>query len=356
VAQKIRLTHGKALRDDPVRTLRAVRQALGFDFTLATETAASITEAAPLLHTISSERVRDEVVKLLQTAVPHEGLQQMAQLGLLAEVLPEIAALADVSQSAPHHEPVLAHTISVMRWLMQVEKVILHQTETADPPLGPAQEKLAPFVPQLLDHLMRSVDGGMNGQILLRFGALFHDVGKAGTKTEENGRIRFLGHDKVGAAIASRCLRQLAFSNEAINHVKQIVTGHMRPLWLVENQGGKPTRRAVYRYFRDIKTAGLDVALLALADHLATYDGPGDEEQWHNLVDLVAALFDYYFQQYTEVVAPPPLLDGRQLMKALHLKPGPEVGRLLRLIEEAQAAGDITTAEEVILFAQRSRQ
>jgi len=160
----------------------------------------------------------------------------------------------------------------------------------------------------------------------------------------------------VGAAVASRRLRQLAFSNEAIGHVKQIVTGHMRPLWLVENQGGRPTRRAVYRYFRDIKTAGLDVALLALADHLATYDGVGDDEQWGNLVGLVAALFDYYFHQYKEVVAPPPLLDGHQLITALHLEPGPEVGRLLRLIEEAQAAGKITTAEEAILFAQRSVQ
>jgi hypothetical protein len=154
--------------------------------------------------------------------------------------------------------------------------------------------------------------------------------------------------------VASHRLQQLAFSNEAVSHVKQIVTGHMRPLWLVENQGSQPTRRAVYRYFRDIKTAGLDVALLSLADHLATYAGAGDDEQWPNLVSLVAALFDYYFHQYNEVVAPLPFLDGHQLMSALHLEPGPEVGRLLRLIEEAQAAGKITTAKEAILLARRS--
>jgi putative nucleotidyltransferase with HDIG domain len=355
-ARQIRLTHAGALQDDPVRALRAVRQALSFDFVLTAETAAAISEAVPLLAAISPERVRDELVKLLETTVPHEALQQMQQLGLLPEVLPEIAKLAEVAQSPPHHEPVLAHTISVLRWLVQVEKAILPETETADPSFRIVQDRLAPFATVLSKHLARQVDGGISGRTLLRLGALFHDAGKGETAMEEGGRIRFLGHDKVGAAVASRRLRQLAFSKAATGHVKQIVTGHMRPLWLVENQGSRPTRRAVYRYFRDIKTAGLDVALLAVADHLATYAGAGDEEQWSNLVSLVAALFDYYFHQYKEVVAPPPLLDGNQLISALHLEPGPEIGRLLRLIEEAQAAGKVTTAEEAILLAQGSVQ
>ncbi|MCB8944166.1 MAG: HDIG domain-containing protein [Ardenticatenaceae bacterium] len=355
-ARQLRLTHDEALQDDPVRTLRALRQVIAFDLTLDEDTAVAITQAAPLIHTTSPERIRDELLKLLRTAVPAKALHLLQQHGLLAQVLPEIAALADLAQSPPHHEPVLAHTISVLRWLVQVEKAIQPESETADPPLTLLQQKLAPYTAPLAEHLARSVDGGVSGLDLLRWSAVFHDVGKAETRTEENGRIRFLGHDKVGASIAARRLRRLAFSNEAINHIKQTVTGHMRPLWLVENQGDKPSRRAVYRFFRDIKTAGLDVALLALADHLATYDGPGDEQQWHNLVGLVAALCDFFFQQYTEVVAPPPLLDGRQLMTALQLEPGPEIGRLLRLLEEAQAVGDITTPEEALLFAQRSRQ
>ena len=353
-AQLIRLTHDSALQDDPVRALRAVRQAISFGFTLHEATAVAISQAAPLIHTTSPERVRDELLKLLATAVPHQALNLMQQHGLLSQVLPEIAALADIAQSAPHHEPVLAHTISVLRWLVQVENAITQEVVAS--PLTLIQDKLDPYLPALAEHLARSVDGGVKGLDLLRLSAVFHDVGKSQTQTEADGRIRFLGHDKVGAAIASRRLRQLALSNEAINHVKQTVTGHMRPLWLADNQGGKPSRRAVYRYFRDIKTAGLDVALLSLADHLATYNGVGDEEQWHNLVGLVAALCDYYFQQYTEVVAPPPLLSGHQLMEALHLEPGPEIGRLLRLLEEAQAAGDIATPEEALLFAQRSRQ
>ena len=354
VAQHIRLTHDAALHDDPVRALRAVRQAISLDFSLAETTAVAIHQAAPLLHTISPERIRDELLKLLGTAVPHQAIHLLQQHSLLPYLLPQIAALADIAQSPPHHESVLVHTLSVLRWMVQVEKAV--EPAAAVVPLDYLQEKLASHAAALSKHLARPVDGGLRGLDLLRLSAVFHDVGKSQTQTEANGRIRFLGHDKVGASMAARRLRQLALSNEAINHVKQTITGHMRPLWLVENQGNRPTRRAVYRYFRDIKTAGLDVALLSLADHLATYDGAGDEAQWHNLVDLIVALCDYYFQQYTDVVAPPPLLSGHQLMSALQLEPGPEIGRLLRLLEEAQAAGDIATPEEALLFAQRSRQ
>jgi hypothetical protein len=129
----------------------------------------------------------------------------------------------------------------------------------------------------------------------------------------------------------------------------------MRPLLLVDAQGARPSRRAVYRFFRDIGAAGLDVGLLALADHLATYDGPGPETAWRNLIEMVGALYHFYFEKYDETVSPPPLLDGHRLMDALDLSPGPEVGRLLRLIEEAQAAGQLTSEAEAIAFARRRR-
>jgi putative nucleotidyltransferase with HDIG domain len=209
----------------------------------------------------------------------------------------------------------------------------------------------------LTAHLERDVDGGLDGRTLLRLGALFHDAGKAETQTiEANGRIRFLGHDKVGARLAARRLRRLSLSNEAVHHVQRIVAGHMRPLLLVQAQGDRPTRRAVYRFFRDIGSAGLDIGLLALADHLATHRGATDDTQWTDLLSLVTELYHHYFERQSETVSPLLLLDGRELMAALRLEPGPEVGRLLRLIEEAQAAGEVTTPEEAIQFAQRSRQ
>ncbi len=116
-AGQLRLTHPNALQQDPVRALRAVRLSLSLGFTLLPETAMTVSAAASLLPQTSIERVRDELIKLLETAVPDQSVALLHQLGLLPHVLPEIAALAEVTQSPPHHEAVLPHTINVLRWL-----------------------------------------------------------------------------------------------------------------------------------------------------------------------------------------------------------------------------------------------
>jgi putative nucleotidyltransferase with HDIG domain len=350
-AGRLRPTHAGAIASDPVRALRGVRLALLLGLAVDEATTSVLQEAAPLLAQVSPERVRDELLKLLQTAVPDQAVAWLDALGLLAAVLPDLALLADVAQSLPHHEPVLAHTVSVLRWLVVVETAVWGETTA----LAEVREALAPCAEALQGHWSRAVDGGINGRLLLRLGALFHDVGKRGTQTvDENGRIRFLGHESVGAALAEAQLRHFAMSNEAVEHVHRLVAGHMRPLQLA--QSGSLSRRAVYRYFRQTRLAGLDIAVLALADHLATYDGRGEAAGWAALLRTTAQLCHHYIHSHQETVAPPPLLNGRQLMDALQLAPGPEVGRLLRLIEEGQAAGEIGSMEEALAIAWRVRQ
>jgi poly(A) polymerase len=241
--------------------------------------------------------------------------------------------------------------------LAQVETAVF-SADPLDLPLTAVRAALAPFAADLRAHLARSVAGGVDGRLLLWLGALFHDVGKPATQTVVDGRIRFIGHDKVGAGLAAGRLRALAMSKEAVGHVRLIVAHHMRPLFLMEAQpgAGPPSRRAVYRFFRGAQAAGPDVALLALADHLATHAGPGPAAAWRALVDLAAHLLRAYFVHPAEAVKPAPLLKGRDLMAALDLSPGPEVGRLLRLIEEAQASGELRSREEALAFARRSRQ
>jgi hypothetical protein len=108
----------------------------------------------------------------------------------------------------------------------------------------------------------------------------------------------------------------------------------------------------VYRYFQAAGQNGLDIGLLALADHLATYNGPGQWESWESLVGLVSRLFQSYFEQHEETVEPVPLLNGRELIDLLGVEQGPQIGRILHLIKEKQAAGEIETREEALYFAQ----
>jgi poly(A) polymerase/tRNA nucleotidyltransferase (CCA-adding enzyme) len=154
--------------------------------------------------------------------------------------------------------------------------------------------------------------------------------------------------------MAAARLREFRLSNEAISQVSLMVAHHMRPLFLEKELAKKPlSRRAIYRFFRAAESTGLDVGLLALADNLATYDGRDEDGRRSRLLAVVTELYSHYFQHYETTVKPPLLLDGNQLMKELGLPPGRQVGRLLGLIQEAQAAGEISSRLEAVELARK---
>lgn len=352
----VRPTHADALQKDPLRAMRSIRIVASFGFSMSEAAETAVFGAIPHLPTVSNERIRDEVLKLVRTSVPDEAMWQMHQLGLLTAVLPEIAALDDIDQTAPHHENVLAHTLRVMRLLVDIENALFSDKDVENWALRDVRTAFADWLEPLRAHLTREVDGGVTGFTLLRLGALFHDVGKLKTQTvTETGRIRFIGHESAGSKIAAFRLRQLCVSNHGITHVRKIVQHHMRMLSLL-NTREKLSRRAVFRFFRDTGTAGIDVGLLSLADYLAVHPGVGETAVWQQFLAIVTELFQYYFERYTEVVAPPALINGRELMQLLQIQPGPEIGRILRLIEESQAAGDIQNQEQAIQFAKQCHQ
>ena len=355
-AGRIGIIHANSIADDPVRALRAARFATQLDFTLTDETITAVRAAGPLLTSRTSpERVRDELDRLLLTEKPYDIIGRLHELDLLGHVLPEIAALSGVAQSPPHHEDVQRHTFSVLAWLVLVERIAGGQPVAA----AWAEEVaaiLSPHHSALAVHLGALLDGGFSGRLLLRWGALLHDIGKPATQTiDETGRIRFLGHDETGAGLARARLNRLKFSGEAVRRVHDTVAGHMRPLYLAKD-GRPPSRRTIYRYYRALHAAGLDVALLSLADHLATYDGLGPGDSWAALLGVVGALLDTYFNGYQETVAPTRLLNGLEVMELLGIEPGRALGRLLAELEEAQAAGEVTTREAAVAFLRRTTE
>jgi putative nucleotidyltransferase with HDIG domain len=348
--KRVRIIHAGSIEADPIRALRAVRLAHQLSFSLADDTAIAAREASGSLGRVSNERIREELTRILLLSRPQDALHDLFELGLLETVLPELAQLAGVVQTAPHFEPVLPHTLRVLGYAVDVERVVSGEPGRVEG----LEALLAPYRNELAAHLARSLDGGAGGALLLRLGALWHDAGKRQTQTvEPDGRVRFFGHDEAGAEIAGRRLRRLTFSGEAVAHVQRIVRGHMRPL-LLSAANRLPSRRAVYRYYRDLGSAGLDVGLLSLADHLATADGPGDSAGWDRLLAVIDRLFAGYFHEHDLVVAPVRLLTGSELIVALGLQPGPEVGRLLKIIEEAQAAGEVTEREEALALARQA--
>ena len=119
----------------------------------------------------------------------------------------------------------------------------------------------------------------------------------------------------------------------------------------LESEAKTPSRKAIYRFFRDAGEAGVDLVLLALADTRATRGHTLTQETWAAVLDTCRIFLENYWEKPAETVSPPRLLDGNEAMAELGLKPGPRVGEVLEAIREAQATGKINTREEALDFA-----
>lgn len=132
--------------------------------------------------------------------------------------------------------------------------------------------------------------------------------------------------------------------------VQKLIEYHLRPGQLA-NQG-LPTRRAVYRYFRDTGDIGIDALYLNLADHLAARGPQLDYATWQEHVETIKYILQKRLEEASSV-APPKLVDGYDLMNRFNLSPGPRIGELLELVQEAQAAGEVETKEEALALVEK---
>ncbi len=121
----------------------------------------------------------------------------------------------------------------------------------------------------------------------------------------------------------------------------------------MEGEQKEPSRKAIYRFFRDSGEAAVDLVLLGLADLRGTYGSTLTQGTWTAALDVARILLENYWEKREETIAPPRLLDGNDLMRELSLKPGPIIGQLLEAIREGQATGKIGTREEALEFARQ---
>jgi poly(A) polymerase len=200
-------------------------------------------------------------------------------------------------------------------------------------------------------HLSQEVSSGSNHRVLLKLGALLHDIAKPMTKSiDDTGRARFLGHTKQGAAMTADILERLRFSNREAKLVESLVYHHLRPAQMAN--GELPTQRAIYRYFRDTGEAGIDILLLALADYLASRGPLASMEEWEKNCQLANYILTEHDKQQVKTL-PVELIDGHDIMDTFDLAPGPLIGKLLGMVNEAHASGELSTREEALALVQR---
>jgi len=337
-------------RSDPLRLLRAVRLCAELGFSLEPETAALARRDASLLAQAAPERQRDELLRILDSPRAAAGLRLADELGLLEQLLPEFTAMRGEKQPPEHYWDVFEHSLETVAAL----DALLAPEASADRHWAPLWRHLwaeMKEVPDAEKHFGEeaSPDHGRAG--LLKLGGLLHDIAKPETRTiDENGRMRFFGHTGEGASKVGPILRRLRFSGAEVRLVEAIVREHLRPLQIAKD--GPPSRRALFRYFRDCGDAAIDVLFLSLADHLATVGPRLEWDGWHRHVAVIKYILMQRFADET-LAAPPRLLTGHDLMEALGLSPGPLVGQLLVAVEEAQGAGEVRSREEALTLARR---
>jgi poly(A) polymerase len=210
--------------------------------------------------------------------------------------------------------------------------------------------KLGRYREQIQQHLKVSLSTLRPMKTLLLMAALYHDSGKPLTyQIDENNKIHFYGHASIGADLVSQRGSELRLSNGEVTRLRLIVRHHMRPLFLAENES-PPSRRAIYRFFRDCGEAGVDVCLLSLADTLGTYGPEVPNDQFTAQLDTVRALMSAYWENKEQYIAPPTLLNGYDIMEQFRLTPGPQIGDLLEMLREAQVMGIVSDRQEALRF------
>lgn len=353
-AKTLRATSPNAFQNDPVRVLRGVRQALAFNFHLEPADRQTMQAAVPFLQRVSIERKRDELFNMLEGSQVRSAIEILDQLGVLRLILPELDDMKGVTQSAPHIYDVWEHTLALLAELEGLFGTLLgdfQESSPANPILELAVMKLGRFRDLWAEHFNRSVNPNRKLRGLLFLAGLYHDVAKPENRQiGPDGRIHFIGHDAAGARTAVKRAQNLALSQVEVQRLETIVAEHMR-IHMLALTRQIPSRRAIFRYFRSTGPAGVDICLFSLADTLATYGANLPQETWLAELEVCRILLEAWWDHPAEAVTPPRLINGDDLLHTFDLPPGPLIGELLAVIQEAQASGEINDRQQALEYA-----
>lgn len=281
-------------KDDPLRLLRVIRFASKFNWGIEKDTWLGMVKNAYRINIISQERIREELCKMMECDIPSIAIKRLDACGLLDKILPEIYRLKGIKQGVQHFGDVYEHTLATMD---KTHPVALH-----------------------------------------RLAALFHDCGKAYTRSWKDGVIHFVNHESVGATLAKLALTRLKFSNAEINTIVTAIREHMR----FKSFGDKcPTKKSLRKFVATVTDEHLAISLdLMHADncsHSADYC-------LTNQIPLVIEELKTLNCEETPKISLP--INGGDIMKKFDLKPSPIVGKCLKWAEELYFENPETTKEE----------
>ncbi|MEZ4812219.1 MAG: HD domain-containing protein [Caldisericia bacterium] len=323
----IRTLNEERFINDPLRMIRAFRIAADINFQIDPVTLRMITKHSHLINTTSMERIRDELCWTFEAPMSFRLLEGLNRSHLFDRIFPEFSKVKRVPSNSPQITGLAEHLLWTYKYfediMANLDDVLLEHADSAR------------------ELLCKEVGGGHSLFVIVKFTALLHDIGKPQTMTMDDN-VHFIGHDEVGAKIISERMKKLRFSGAEIVVAETLVKEHMRPHNLAKLD--KISKRAIYRFFRDLDYLAIPSLLIALADAYATEMLP-----WGSL-EAYAEFIRAMISESIIIGKPKPILSGKDIMKKLSLEPGPMVGKIQTDLLEAQALGKIETEKEALAF------
>ncbi|MDE1977506.1 MAG: CCA tRNA nucleotidyltransferase, partial [Elusimicrobia bacterium] len=347
------------LAEDPLRLLRAFRIAAQLDFGVEPKTLRMIAGLRKSAALPAAERIKAELTGLFSMSGAGRWVRAMDKAGVLMEIFPEMKKTRTCARIYYGRGGVLAHSLAT---LDRMDFLLAHL-----PKAFPAQGA------KIREAIRENAFGDAPFAAFLRLCAFLHDVAKPETAGLIEGRLRFFRHDEIGAERISALFKRLRFSRHWTEAAAAVVAHHLRPGNLAANQN--VSEKASYRFFRDLGGHALALLLVCWADHASympeprlnrhlgllcrppgTFDRSVSEDERKTVrhLQVVSLLLKRLFDEKNKAV-PDPVIDGRDVMRVLRLKPGPEVGAWLERVREAQGRRTIKTRAEALAYLSKNR-
>ena len=343
-SRQLRFPSESVVLDDPLRLLRVYRFAAQLGFSVPDETVHLISRHRNLLNqvestkvprgAVASERVRDELIKILNVANTAAYLRQMDEIGILSQILPEIESMQGVHQDDSHLD------------LWEQSLLTLQMFEEQSAP-----ETLRPYHREIQDYLNTNLVPGLKCETVLKLALILQNIAKPAAKAVDfRGKTLSVNQETAGAEIVLQIVKRLRLGGKATKLTSCLVRHHPHVTDMLKTA---PSHRSTYRLLKAVDQDWLGVLLFSYANlrvsrqNLLQHSGLSRSEQ------VMREIADRCFLEILPMMARGRLITGDEIMNALNLKPGAIIGEILEQVEELQLEGKINSTEEALVAARR---
>ncbi len=330
--KKIKGISPQNFEDDPLRLLRIFRFYANTGFDLDKSLIKIVKENYKDINKPAKERITAEILKLFEGKYASDALLKMDECNLLEEIFPIYKEVKKIPSNSHHHLDLFHHLAETVKQL----QTLYENSEE-----------------EIKKYLDLEKGFGVKTIAFLKMAGFLHDIGKPSCWTieEETGRHRFIKHDEIGSKLVVPILKNLKFSKKQIEYIKKLIKFHIYPSSMMS--APDVTDKAYMKFYRKMDDCVIDVIFLAEADRLSARGEKVTQEMVDRNISNLSWLLSNYLKMKDNIKPIDKFLDGTDIMEILGISQGPELGKIINALKEAQISGDVNTKQEAIDFVKK---